>query len=434
MKKNSLKTNITPIVDNHTCAQCGTCLSICPNNAIHMFMHHWRGLLPRIDKKRCTECGLCLRVCPGEEIDFNGLEYDVFGTVSNDEFFSHIRRVLTGHSSNREVRYHGASGGVVTEILINLLESNEIDGALVVNMKGKEPLWPNAFIAKSREDLISAQQSKYQPVPINVGLKEIIQNKNKHYAVVGLPCHFQGLRMFEQIKPQLKKQIVVRIGLLCGFNPTLSSTKFLLKRAGVKDFNDVIDVKYRDGDWPCGFRAITRDGSDHFLYPINHFLFSHYIFERYRCAMCMDQLNELADLSIGDEWRGNLRSDIMGWSYIITRTQKGDTLIDNLVKKESLVVEKSSIQTIYSGQYATMIYKKRGTVVFGKIQQMLGRRIPSYLKGKPYFNKLEYYLGAFLIFFVPWIFEFKIIRIIFFRVSQQMLNKYRLFLIRLFRK
>lgn len=426
--------NITPIVENHTCAQCGTCIAVCPRNAIGLYQHRWRGLLPVVDEKRCNQCRLCLRVCPGEEIDFNGLQRQVFGHVPDDIFFGHFRRVLSGYSTDGTVRYNGTSGGVVTGMLIYLLEKNEIDGALVVNMQGKEPLWPHVFIARSREEVISAQQSKYLPVPMNIGLKEILEDRNGRYAVLGLPCHFQGLRKYEKIEPRLKEQIVLRIGLLCGFNPTLSSTKFLLKRADVKDYKDVVDIKYRDGDWPCGFRAVTKDGADHFLYPIQHFLFSHYVFHRYRCAMCMDHTNELSDLSVGDEWRAEWRGDAAGWSHVIVRTDIAETFLYRMAKEGVLVLEDSSRQSIYGGQCATMIYKKRGTPIFGKIQQAFGRRIPRYLKTQKIYPKFEYFVGACLISVVPRLFENWFIKMIFLRVSQRVLNRYRLTVIRLFRK
>ena len=433
-KKEAEMVNITPIVDNHNCTQCGTCIAACPHEAISLYQHSWRGLLPKVDKERCTKCGICLHVCPGEEIDFNGLKKDVYGYADKDEFFGHIIQILSGYSTNRDIRYKGASGGVVTGLLIDLLKNKEIDGALIVNMKGEKPLWPNIFIARTREEIISAQQSKYIPVPMNIGLKEILKNKNERYAILGLPCHFQSLRMFEKIRPQLKKLIVLRIGLMCGFNPTLSSTKFLVRRAGVKDFNDVVDIKYRDGDWPCGFRALTKDGGDHFLYPVLHFLFSHYIFERRRCAMCMDQLNELADISIGDEWRVRLRGDVQGWSYIITRTQIGDEIIKRSVDRGALSVENSSLETLYGGQNSTMIFKKRGTVAFGKIQHMLGKPIPNYLKRQKLHPRDEYFFGAALLYVVPKLFEIRLFRGLFLRVSQRVLNKYRTTIIRLFRK
>lgn len=426
--------NIQPIVDHHTCAQCGTCLSICPTEAVSLVMHPWRGLIPQVNPQQCTSCGLCVKVCPGENIPFRKLHKASFGQEIDNEFFGHVEAVYSGYSHNRKIRYHGASGGVVSEILIRLLEDNKIDGALVVNMKGPKPLWPNVFIARTREEIISAQQSKYQPVPMNIGLKEIVKAKTERFAVVGLPCHFQGLRMFEQIRPDIRDRIVVRIGLFCGYNPTLTSTKFLCRRAGVKDLNDVIDIKYRDGHWPCGFRAITKDGEDHFLYPIGHFLFSHYIFERYRCGLCIDQLNELADISVGDEWRENLRESVGGWSFIVTRNKMGQNVIDQMVANGNLYIEESSTMSIYSGQYATMIYKKRGTVVFGKIQQMLGKPIPRYLKNRPYYPKLEYIIGSFLNYFIPKLSEKRIIRWLFLNLSVTWFNKYRKLIIRLFRK
>ena len=399
-----------------------------------MKYHHRRGLIPEVDQEACTDCGLCLRVCPGEELNLDQLNKDVFGKLPEEPLYGNYRKVYTGYALNDEIRYNGASGGLVTVILFELLRTEEIDGALVVRMSREKPLEPEVFIARSIEDLISAQQSKYLPVPLNVGLKEIIKDKDGKYAVVGLPCHFHGLRLFEKINKKLKERIVLRIGLFCGFNPTMASTKFLLRRAGVKDFSQLSEIKYRDGDWPCGFRAYLKDGTDRFLYPIKHFLFSHYLFERQRCAMCIDHLCELADMSLGDEWRADLKTSAAGWSFLMTRTKIADDYVAQFVKNRVLYLEEISPDVIASGQLATMTFKKKGTKAFAKIRSLFGKKVPTYLKKSRYQPKFRYYVGAFFIYLIPALFEYDFVSRLFLRVPTSIYNKYRNLIIRFFLK
>ena len=50
-------------VDKTMCMHCGTCVGICPQNA--MFLHEtWIEFL-----SNCNECGICLRACPVGAID-----------------------------------------------------------------------------------------------------------------------------------------------------------------------------------------------------------------------------------------------------------------------------------------------------------------------------------------------------------------------------
>lgn len=425
--------NISFIVEHKNCTQCGTCVAMCPTRAISCYQHPCQGLLPVVDDARCTECGICLAVCPGEKLDLPQLNRAVFGRIPADELFGNYIQIYTGYAVDRQIRYNGASGGVATAILAALLKQRRIDGAVVVRMSQTRPLEPEVFIARNTADLISAQQSKYLPVPMNVALREILTDKQGKYAVVGVPCHFHGLRLAEQQNPKLKDRIVLRLGLFCGFNPTLSSTKYLLQRAGVQDFDQVKDIKYRDGDWPCGFRAIMQDGSDHFLYPIEEFLFSHYVFERRRCALCPDHLNELADLALGDEWRSDLRDDAEGWSHIITRTPIGEQIVQEMVQAQVIQVQASKPEVIYSGQRATMIFKKRGNHAFAWIQRRLGNKVPDYFeKARPRLS-WRYYLGSLLIWLIPAMFENEFLRRIFVWIPTQVWNRYRLLLLRLFR-
>ena len=426
--------NIQPIVENDNCTQCGTCFAVCPVDAIQMKYSDRRGLIPDVNQKVCTNCKKCLRVCPGEELDLNALTRQVFGKLPQNPLYGVYRKVYTGYSTNKQIRYNGASGGLVTTILYELLKDKDIDGAMVVKMSQDRPLEPDIFIARSLDDLISAQQSKYLPVPMNVGLREIMKDTNGRYAVVGLPCHFHGLRLMERLNNKLKDRIVLRIGLFCGFNPTMASTKFLLRRAGVKDFSTVKKIKYRDGDWPCGFRAYLKDGTDRFLYPIKHFLFSHYLFERQRCAMCMDHLCELADMSLGDEWRADLKSSAAGWSFLMTRTKVADQFVEKLVRKSSVYLEEISPDIIASGQAATMIYKKRGTKAFAKIRSLMGKKVPNYLRNSKYQPKLRYYIGAALVYFIPALFEKDFFSRMFIWVPTNIYNKYRNAILRFFRE
>jgi len=74
-------------------------------------------------------------------------------------------------------------------------------------MKKENPLEPEPFIARTKEEIIEASKSKYCPVPANIALKEIMDSKSgEKFAVVGLPCHIQGIRKFEEVNKILKEK------------------------------------------------------------------------------------------------------------------------------------------------------------------------------------------------------------------------------------
>jgi ferredoxin len=41
------------------CDQCGTCVAVCPSNALSL-----GEFKVRVDQDVCTECGICVKLCP----------------------------------------------------------------------------------------------------------------------------------------------------------------------------------------------------------------------------------------------------------------------------------------------------------------------------------------------------------------------------------
>ena len=51
------------------CCGCGTCVGVCPSNAITLSKDQRAGVLvPHIDAVTCTQCGLCTEVCPVDKL------------------------------------------------------------------------------------------------------------------------------------------------------------------------------------------------------------------------------------------------------------------------------------------------------------------------------------------------------------------------------
>ena len=53
------------MVNKNKCIGCGTCLNICPVNAIKLDENG----KAQIDKEICIQCGSCQNVCPVEAIE-----------------------------------------------------------------------------------------------------------------------------------------------------------------------------------------------------------------------------------------------------------------------------------------------------------------------------------------------------------------------------
>ncbi|QHN08750.1 Coenzyme F420 hydrogenase/dehydrogenase, beta subunit C-terminal domain [Methanothermobacter sp. THM-2] len=350
------------------CTGCGTCVAICPPGVISMEINHDRGVYEPVITGGCDGCGLCLRVCPGIEVDLADLNMRVFGREPDDPLLGNYEACYVGHSMDDKIRYDSSSGGMITQILLYLLEEGLIDGALVTRMNPERPLEPEPFIARTPEDIIEARGSKYCPVPANVALREIIEEPGR-YAVVGLPCHIHGIRKAQKFNRKLRERIVYHLGIVCNHTPTFKATLFLLERVGVKP-EDVQGIHYRGEGWPGSLRVETGSG-DILLLPEYWGSGFGQLFMPGRCRMCCDHMAELSDMSFADPWLKEFEDEKKGRTLIIQRKhpeilQK----ISGICEIEPIEPQKVLLSQLYNIYMKKKVHKLNNGIYHGNFPEV----------------------------------------------------------------
>ena len=371
---------ITSVVRDGLCTGCGTCIALCPKEAIELTINEKKGIyIPKLNGEKCNNCGICFKVCPGHEVDFKALNLEIFGKEPENILIGNYLNCYIGHAANYDVRYNSAAGGLVTQLLIFALEEGIIDGALVTMMKRDNPLEPEPFIARTKEAIIEAAKSKYCPVPANIALKEILESKEgEKFAVVGLPCHIHGIRKAEQINEKLKAKIVLHLGLLCSINRNFLSQDYLLNKFDVKR-EDVVKFDYRGEGW-IGKMTITFKNGDKKFYPYitywSQMLRSYFI--PLRCTLCSDQSCELSDASFGDIWLPEFRDDKIGTSVIISRTEAGDKILNEMKSKNKINLNKIERDKVVESQIHPLRLKKSYLNTHIAFLKIFGKKMPIY--------------------------------------------------------
>ena len=127
--------NVASVVENGLCCSCGVCSAACPKGAIS-FVYGTERNWPKVAESLCINCGLCVKTCPGKGVNLLEKSSSLFAeSASYNKFAGYALHSYVGYSNDYEIRYHSASGGVVTEFLRYLLRINAIDGAVVIRYK-----------------------------------------------------------------------------------------------------------------------------------------------------------------------------------------------------------------------------------------------------------------------------------------------------------
>lgn len=286
------------------CVQCATCVGSCPVNCLEMAGENPFPAL-RSDGE-CIDCGLCLEVCPRRGTAFDEISREFFGRAPTErEIAGVVDRYLVGHAVDEEVWRGAAGGGIISGLLIHLLESGKVDGAIVC---GPDPNKPGAVIPKvitSREEMMVNAGSHYRLVPINAILQELVQTGDQRFALVGSGCHISGLRKLQMAKPKWRSKIVMTIGIMCGMNLSPLWASHLMVDMGIEDPSTVQDFKYR-GWGSAGAEATLKSGERVELKQYFGFqmirLAPCYMPEG--CSLCLDLYAEHADIAVGDYEKG----------------------------------------------------------------------------------------------------------------------------------
>lgn len=361
------------IINKNLCTRCGSCAGICP--AGNITFRDRRGVCLPADNQKCLEnCTLCSKVCPGAQIDLssrsatNGLPFRKgLGAYQNIQLL---------RASVDSIRDRSTSGGAVTALLMAFMDMGYIHGVIALGPDKTDPTMTGASIAYNNYDILSNIQSRYCVSPLNEALNGL--EKNKKYALVGLPCMIDGLYKMMKIKKELQQQIVITLGLFCHSTMPHSATRELLRCVNVQRREPITEIKYRQGDFPGGFQAKTRERTT-LTVPLADYmiLFNYHSLDR--CRLCVNHYNAFADLAFADPFPFlDELGDDHKWTVTLARTPKaGQFVRDALEQTQHINARAVSTKNI------EFMNKKHRTIQQIHLNQVamnkkLGRPTPDY--------------------------------------------------------
>lgn len=381
MKKN----NVSITVDNQLCTGCGVCEDVCPTQSIVMRIDVGENH-PLVNQSTCLspKCGLCIKACPGLGMDLKSQAKRLYGTFQGkeDKYIGNYVALYTGYSLDTDIRYHSASGGMVTQFLIFLLEKKIIDGAVVTKF-GEDHISPETYIARTKEEILKSRSSKYCPVSLNKIGNEIKRTEGK-FVVVGLPCHIQGFRKREQFDRQLHNKIIGYFSIYCSSNRNFYSQEFLLNEYNLSK-KELSYFAYRDNGCLGNMVIKSRDNEISVPY-VYYYGRLRSFFKPRRCLTCIDHYGDLADVSFGDIYISPYNKDKVGINSCIVRNKYFNTLLLQAKQERKLDINPIDCFTLNESQKTMLYSKKRKARALMEIDNRIGRKNAFYdeILPKPY--------------------------------------------------
>ena len=268
-----------------------------------------------------------------------------WSSIDVNNFVGDYRYCRLTYSLDVELRQNAASGGSLTQMLIDGLENNVIDGALVcrtVIIDNK--IRPKFYIAQSKEELFNSQGSKYVETRFVKEAIPLIKNFDGRLAVVGLPCDISITKrlMLKDIK--LNNKIKVLFALVCGHNSKYDLIDKISEKIESKFNKKIKKYFFRVGHWRGKIKIIFEDDTVQYL-PSSYFndYQNLFFFSEKKCLACYDHYGYDADISVGDIWSYYLKNNPIKHTALIIKNDRGNEYFNkcstNLYQKKIIIDE-----------------------------------------------------------------------------------------------
>jgi coenzyme F420 hydrogenase subunit beta len=358
--------SLKEIVENGLCLGCGLCQSVAGPDRVEMDWVDPPGRLrPRILRPldEATEKAI-LASCPGALLD-EPLDPKRHGhEAREDPSFGPWIRAWKGHASDPEVHRMASSGGALTALGLYLIETGEVDFIYHVTADEERPMRSRSHVSTTREDVLAGAGSRYGPVaPLDRFVEQL--DKGKPFAVIGKPCDISGVHNMRKIDPRVDELLKYTMAFSCGTFADLQCSRWMLERVGFPGGQEGEEnlslYRYRGYGCPGPTRAVDKEGKVYDEKYLSFWYGNHGWTHQFRCKICADPTGEATDISVADAWPGGgpTEEEWGGYSMFISRTPRGDALMQAAIDAAVVTVEVDDIKTLYDVQPHQAV-KKQG--------------------------------------------------------------------------
>ena len=307
---------VNDVLMRDLCIGCGMCVDICP------YFRNYKGKTAMLFP--CTLAqGRCNAHCPKTEVDLDALAQFYWNQPYDGAPLGQFQRILAVRAGEK-ISGGFQGGGSVSALITYALTQKMVDGAVLTDLKGIEPV---PRLVTEPGQVAECAGSKFIAAPTLSAMNRAVRSGLGRLAVVGTPCQMTAvaqMRMNPLDREDFEDPVALTIGLFC--NWALDHRQLVAYLAERMDTSTITGMDIPPP--PAEVLVVkTTQGEERFPLKDIRRLIPH------TCFICPDMTAEWCDMSVG------MYEGRPGWNTLLVRTPAGAELVDRAVADGWLVVE-----------------------------------------------------------------------------------------------
>lgn len=360
---------LAEIVDSGLCIGCGLCKSIAPES-IEIRMTDYGGERPTETAPLTDdEVGLINKVCPGLTVELADSD------VQRDPMWGPVARLVRGYSAEPEVRFEAATGGVLSGLGRYVLESGRVERVLHVAPRADEPLYWEAHVSTTPEEIMAGSGSRYGPAAALTPLLQLIDD-GVPMAVIAKPCDAAAVRNLISARPGAADVVRYLLVMACGGASRMTKSWALLDDAGFSD-EEVSGLRHRGYGNPGPTTVTAKDGRRYDTTYLELWEDEGTWDLQWRCKVCPDGMGEVADVVALDCWPGGAPvGEDDGYNGIIARTNAGAELLAAAIADGAIEIDMDDLPIDETLEDWQPHQSRRKAAVPSRLRAMVNEGLP----------------------------------------------------------
>ena len=320
--------SLQEVVTSGLCVGCGLCESMAGREWIELRLNDKGYLRPsfRQDLDRALEKRI-LAVCPGAVIE------GPRDLTRNDPIWGPVGSVWRAQASDDELRHRGSSGGVLTALALDLLDSGAIDAVLHVGPDPDRPMRSVARISTDRTGLLAGIGARYNPAAPLTEMHRLARD-GRRFVLIGKPCDVAAAKRLARRDPVIARHTVAAFAFFCAGVPSHTISQSVVGKYGLRE-DDVTLLRYRGNGCPgptrieAGSRAFEQSYDETWSDELSQEI-------QFRCKICPDATGETADIACCDAWitaDGLAHGTYEDWNAVLPRSKAGREMFQSALTR-----------------------------------------------------------------------------------------------------